>query len=68
MDSYRELCFIDFKLAHCRNVIWLALENIFIYNKEARRRSQVARQESAKLPFVGPNPTVASNCFYRLIY
>jgi hypothetical protein len=41
----------------------LAFKNIFLYNKEARRRSQVARQESAKLPFGGPNPPVASNYF-----
>ena len=46
--------------------IWLANEKIFLYNKEARRRSQVVRQESAKLPFSGPNPLVASNCFYRV--
>ena len=43
--------------------IRLAFEKVFIYNKGARRRSQVARQESAKLPFGGPNPPVASNYF-----
>ena len=40
--------------------IRLAFEKVFIYNKGARRRSQVARQESAKLPFSGSNPLVAS--------
>ena len=44
--------------------VLLAIEKIFLYNKETRRRSQVVRQESAKLPFSGPNPLVASNCFY----
>jgi hypothetical protein len=27
----------------------------------------VARQESAKLPFSGPNPLVASNCFLQTV-
>ena len=41
----------------------LALENPILYNKVTRRRSQVARQESAKLPFSGSNPLVASILF-----
>jgi hypothetical protein len=48
-----------------RPCFWLAIEKIFLYNKETRRRSQVVRQESAKLPFSGPNPLVASNCFSK---
>ena len=47
--------------------IWLANEKIFLYNKDARRRSHVVRQESAKLPFSGPNPLVASNCFLQTV-
>ena len=59
-------CFVIFQLKDSSQRKWkvfLAIEKIFLYNKETRRRSQVVRQESAKLPFSGPNPLVASNCF-----